>query len=489
MVHYDEIKSQITPLDLLAFQGGDFYSRFLTKVQELHEKRDECSHVGIVINKDLIDLDFMEDDELYIFESTISWEDDVPDMEQNGKGFIGVQVRPLRDVLKSYYTNEHCKVMWAKLENNPFTDSNEYSRRVIRDKFKEFYEANKGKIYEYNPLALLASNFPSMRKLRDGIYYMLNKLNIKTPGRDKDSWKFCSELVADVYKCLGIFPPETDSSNVVPVSFFGDIDNDIPRVVLDPVLIDPLDDEDYYMIEIKEQTKYTNRRALIITNTNGDDIERYDVNNIVKLLMLNGYEENYILKIENNYTGIYRPTGQVVAKAIRWLMSGSEVKDFHDTPILKKTNPDTLYYFHYVGPGKDDDVIYPVDHYIMGSMTYSLFKEQTIDKMLLNSKLTCVFDVNPVGMGCHYKSHINTYLKWDMKGKDSILYKNKNKNQDIDINVAINEVIIIQNLNYVDFIDYYIDNGYKVDYETMVEKMGCEISSNRYIKKKDLFLF
>lgn len=56
---------------------------------------------------------------------------------------------------------------------------------------------------------------------------------------DDDDFVFCSEFVAIVYQALGIIGPEFKPHDVVPTDFFGaDIDG-IPKIVNDPVYLEP----------------------------------------------------------------------------------------------------------------------------------------------------------------------------------------------------------------------------------------------------------
>lgn len=443
--------NDIVPLDLIAFQGGDFYSRLLTTLQEQHEGHGECSHVAVVINKELIDLDFMENDKLYLFESTISTKYDVVDMEQN-KGYIGVQIRPLKEVIDSYYTNEHCKVMWCKLIDNPYIKDPEKTKEL----FLQCYEKNKSKVYEYNPLALLAVNYPFLRKIRDHIYDGLKYFPIKLPGNNKEAWKFCSELVADVYKQVGVFPETIDSSNVSPVSFFGDIDGDIdenidknvdgdsPKIVESPVLLFPDSDP---------PKPYHHKRALIIStnwNDNIDDIE--------KLLRFNNYDD--ILTLSYSTNSLYEPNGIMICKALRWFISGSSSSDFMTAPVFEKSKDDTFHYFHYKGHGLMDDIIFPIDFSVMGTINFDLFKTEILDK--INGSFFGIFD-------CDYD--INIELKWYRK-YGSINYRNGDMKGDITI---------LKNIYFNPVIQDLIENNFQLRYN----KIKCDIISTRYIQNDD----
>ena len=73
-----------------------------------------------------------------------------------------------------------------------------------------------GITYDANCWSLLSSIIPFLRPKRDHIEQFLNT----------DDWLFCSELVAEIYVKLGIFPDTVDPKNVVPMDFIGyDLDH------------------------------------------------------------------------------------------------------------------------------------------------------------------------------------------------------------------------------------------------------------------------
>ena len=56
---------------------------------------------------------------------------------------------------------------------------------------------------------------------------------------DTGKWLFCSELVAMIYKKLGLFPPNVEPKNVVPMDFIG-YDVDLPAGGGIPVIVEKL---------------------------------------------------------------------------------------------------------------------------------------------------------------------------------------------------------------------------------------------------------
>lgn len=246
------------PLDLIAFRGTDNISQIVRKLEKYICGNGEFSHVGVLVNRDLLPgVEEMVEGEWYVWESTISFSSDAKDI-QGGHGRLGVQLRNLKDVVRSYTSNGKNSVAWCKLKNNPW--EHEGMRDHLRDTVTNVFNEYQHDLYQVDALSMIASLFPQFRKMRDfGDHVVASveraggKLLKRTDSKEflykcrkltvddyhlmhgQSSWKFCSELVADVYQQIGLFPANKPTNDVVPVDFFGDHVDNIPALVDAPI--------------------------------------------------------------------------------------------------------------------------------------------------------------------------------------------------------------------------------------------------------------
>jgi len=240
---WDIIKPLIKPLDVMLFNGNEFISKTIAGLEKKVYKTDiNWSHVGIVVNRRVMPNIAVKDDDtdkLYLWESTVSsWQNDVYsdhilDIEtgdlwestvsswqndvyndhildiETGEPFCGVQVRDLEMVVKNDLDNG-VGVAWCQLIKNPLDREiaepiEIYEERVttITQKLTKLHETYNHRCYELNVFRLLGALWPSYLWLR-------SKFSI---GKN---WIFCSELVAIIYKDIGIFPSKTDETIVTP---------------------------------------------------------------------------------------------------------------------------------------------------------------------------------------------------------------------------------------------------------------------------------
>jgi hypothetical protein len=285
---YDSLTSRFNPLDLLFFKGGDLPSKFIQLAEEIVLGDGMFSHVGILVSKDILPhLDVLEDDEWYVWESTMSiyiphfQEDNVVNIE-TGKGKLGVQIRKLKDVIESYTDEEKGTfVAWAPLKDNPWEDS--VIRATVVQRLRKVHENVHDLGYERNPVELSLSIMTSLRRL---LKKLMKKIILKRKRKNKstkskkikktkkskkatksekkiqeileqdiilnnpddienskdineseminestsvDDSYFCSELIAYIYKELGILNSDIEPEYVVPMDFLGyDTDKQIP---------------------------------------------------------------------------------------------------------------------------------------------------------------------------------------------------------------------------------------------------------------------
>ena len=233
VVDYKKLKKgeeRPRPLDLILFKGGDLVSdaiRFLegrclrhTSRIKLEEGVRSFSHVGLVVTREILDDERLERDKLYVWESTMSGplSDGVKNV--NDESFLGVQIRDLDEVVKAYLSDEDAKIAFA-----PLIDP--VDCEALRHRFTRFVRKHDGTRYDANFASLFGSIYPALRPLRN-----LTEKIFRTK-----KWLFCSELAALTYKKMGIFPPDCDPRDCVPMDFLGFDEDRLPIVVKEPIYI------------------------------------------------------------------------------------------------------------------------------------------------------------------------------------------------------------------------------------------------------------
>lgn len=240
---YNTIKALMRTFDLLLFKGPDIISGAISKIQKLDigTRAPDFTHVGcVILGSDLMPLarveeqNWLKPDSIYVFESTMSGKltDGVTDVTDHAR--FGVQLRPLDEVVELYDAPERSRLAWAPLKKE--------IRDKVDSKLARFeYEKYKGLRYDASAVDLAAAvNFCGARCLRD--CFLFQKLRDfcccccsekrfdYSPASDKrdndpSKWQFCSELVANIYKDIGIFPENIKADNVIPCDFICDPDN------------------------------------------------------------------------------------------------------------------------------------------------------------------------------------------------------------------------------------------------------------------------
>jgi hypothetical protein len=171
---YSELRGSLRTCDLVLFSGGGFFSRLIKFFT-----RSNISHIGIIITD-------KENGICYIMESTTM----SPISNKRG-----VQINLAKDVILNYKGGIFIKPL------NSFTVSKE-----ISNKLKEIRRQLNGRPYERNFWELAKSE----------IDITFGKL-----FRNKPSMKsvFCSELVAHIYKELGILKGSLPANEYTPADF------------------------------------------------------------------------------------------------------------------------------------------------------------------------------------------------------------------------------------------------------------------------------
>jgi hypothetical protein len=205
------------------FRGGDLVSDVISGVEKasVHDKRGgDYTHVGMAVWSD----DLLGGQKrLLVLESTMSGSlaDGVTDID--GHAHLGVQLRDLEAVVNGYDTNPKTHIAWLPLQEDR-------KSAVKKGQLAASYDKYKGIFYDASVIDLAAAAVPMLRPVRD--CSMLSCVRDKmcacfccclpkslgvTPQESK--WLFCSELVANVYRDMGILPGNVDPKDVLPCDF------------------------------------------------------------------------------------------------------------------------------------------------------------------------------------------------------------------------------------------------------------------------------
>lgn len=243
-----DILQEIKPFDIIFFKGTDFVSKTIIDIEvfvELH-KTDKFSHVGMVLNHDVLPIPQLEKGKWYIWESTCSYSfnglfDKQPNNIITNTSYFGVQVRELEDVVKCYLQEEGAEVAWGKLIHNPWhQDNHKYVRKRLLKLFKE----NDLKTYNYDIFDLLGAAFPCMRSINRLFYeidvgnrkilsLVTNKIKPETYYQSQTKLLFCSELVALILRAFKVIPKTIEPWDVTPMDLLGE--RNMETVVHEPI--------------------------------------------------------------------------------------------------------------------------------------------------------------------------------------------------------------------------------------------------------------
>lgn len=208
--HYLDEKDKIESFDLILFDGKDVFSHLIKVMEKRQIERTSpdsednlYSHVGIALRKDVLP-DIIPDDDVYIWESTLSGVLGEGVKNTDGKSFFGVQLRNFSQLIAKYDNSAKTRIAYAKLINRP-------SDEAIAS-FSELFKNVNGTRYELNPYEGISAFLPFFRKFRSEVDRLCHT------GR----WLFCSELVTHVYKNLGLIDAQIDERDVVPQDFVDD---------------------------------------------------------------------------------------------------------------------------------------------------------------------------------------------------------------------------------------------------------------------------
>lgn len=238
-VLFSHYVSNLKSLDLVLFDGGDQVADLIKYVEKKTSRRTgwagKYSHCGIVVKSDILDHPLVRPNKVYVFESTMSGKLTDGVLNVQGESFLGAQLRDLSEVVQAYDKPNSTKIAICHLKQDIRNSLPEPS--VLSHQFTQLFNRLNGTRYDALPWNLLAAAFKCLRGCR-------NALDKEVP-QQLQQWLFCSELVATVYKELGIFPEHIDPRDVMPTDFLPNTDKDnLPCVVSQLVQITTLEHYD-----------------------------------------------------------------------------------------------------------------------------------------------------------------------------------------------------------------------------------------------------
>jgi hypothetical protein len=253
---YAEVRDRMKTFDLLLFKGSNFVSDIIVKVEGHEDHVDaKWSHSGLCIQgKHLLpfvrdsEIPWLRAEKLYVLESTMSGplSDGVYDVE--GRSHLAVQLRDLDQVVQATLASSS-SLAWCALKpslrKNFFSAEEEKEEKLFRTSVRREYDKYLGLGYDASAVDLAAAADSSvhfgkfLRWLRDSwafqccrnIFGYLWGFERVVDGADlpRDNepshWMFCSELVCNVYRDIGIVPTTVVPGDVMPQDFIPDVVN------------------------------------------------------------------------------------------------------------------------------------------------------------------------------------------------------------------------------------------------------------------------
>lgn len=206
-------------LEIVLFSGSRHFSKLIQYCQkrQLMEHVSsanayQCalfSHVGILVNSQIVPSERnLVPGCVYIFESAGA---DIRDVR--GKHVIGVQLRDFRRILEHCFEiNEKVAIVSLKATQNL---TPEELHALIAERSDKFIISTLGIPYPLNVMKMVAAFNSKVRKVMND----MNQIHILPKTY------FCSQLVSDFLKFLGVLPDSCDPASVLPMDFCGcDID-------------------------------------------------------------------------------------------------------------------------------------------------------------------------------------------------------------------------------------------------------------------------
>lgn len=213
----------LQPLDLLLFRSSDPVSDGISRAQKVLLGDGSFSHVGLVVNRASTGLSELAPGVPYVLESTVGGMlgNDVYNTE--GEAFFGVQLRRLDHLLLNCKRDGGTRIATAALRRNPW-DSRSTARAQTKRRLVAAVSKYHGARYDANCVSLLSALVPTIRPCAAKLERWIGT----------QDWMFCSELVAGMYRDMGILPQETLVSTVLPMDFIIGQRGIIPNGLFEP---------------------------------------------------------------------------------------------------------------------------------------------------------------------------------------------------------------------------------------------------------------
>ena len=258
---------RIRPLDTVLFKGSDAVASFIAKVEASqvvpHLPNDSkwhglWTHAGIIVDKNVLPLDCLEPNRIYILESIFSGQI---------MNFTYSKVLPVDHIIKGgFHLGPQIRDLWqvideAKADVGIFQlDPSErerllgpYGIQETRRRLLAFHREYHSYSYPLNPVPQLAAASPALYKnikLMKDSFDAFQKSNASASNEDKKKKVFCSELVALLYRALEVpgFSKFSSSTSVPSFSSSSSItlasssrNTSVTSMQIDPAEFTPLE--------------------------------------------------------------------------------------------------------------------------------------------------------------------------------------------------------------------------------------------------------
>lgn len=219
---FSEAKPHIRTLDLIMFKGSDVVSGLISKVERVSVDCPEggsYTHVGLaILENDLLPVE-QQNGRLLVLESTMSGSLADGVLAIDGKSHLGVQFRDLGQVVEAYDVAPASRIAWLPLQEERRPKNFRKLCQVCGKYNGIFYDASVVDLAAAAvPLLRPVRDSPCLKKLRDAFCYCFCCCT-KAGRQGESNWLFCSELVANIYKDLGILPADVNPEDVMPCDF------------------------------------------------------------------------------------------------------------------------------------------------------------------------------------------------------------------------------------------------------------------------------
>lgn len=212
----------IQEFDLIYFCGSEPVSKIIRKLTSKKmrarkgkrvEYEDVWSHVAIVVSRNVLDIEELKPEELYVIESTMSGSKGDGVCNISGEGYFGVQLRSLSELLERYQDiTQKAKGKKIGVARMSTIARAGFSAEKIRPVLTAFWKnVWSNQRYDFNPISLLGSMYTPFRPIRSAVEKIINT----------DEYLFCSELVATILRVCEIIPETINPKNVLPMDLVG----------------------------------------------------------------------------------------------------------------------------------------------------------------------------------------------------------------------------------------------------------------------------